>query len=221
MSRSYRSQKRSVLAARRIIRDSAGRPKLPRIIERRPFPGDSHPISKTFLRNTLRHLPIEYLYGLKRIELLPRTSAEVGDPYACYLNDEKAIRIYSLPMVWTWEDSLTGIFHQSDMQHRFGAEATRQGEGVTIKWSDYQRREIWFFVYILMHELGHHFRNQYPGMTKRVGPEYEEFIADIHSERYFKNVFRKYGIKSDTPQKSPVQMPTVGSYRTKRFWFRP
>lgn len=53
-----------------------------------------------------------------------------------------------------------------------------------------------------MHELGHHLRNQYPSMTKRAGQEYEELIADIHSERYFKNVFRKYGIKSDAPPKA-------------------
>ena len=140
---------------------------------------------------------------MKRIELLPRTSAEVGYPYATYLNDEKTIRIYSLPMIWTWEDSLTDLFHRLEMQHRWGAEAARQGDGVIVKWSDYQRRELWFFVHVLMHEFGHHFRNQYPTMTKRAGQEYEELVADLHSRRYFRNVFRKYGIKSDAPQKSP------------------
>jgi len=82
-------------------------------------------------------------------------------------------------MIWTWEDSLTDIIHQLDMRYRFGAELARRGDGVTIKWPDYQRRELWFFVYILMHELGHHFRNQYHGMTKRAGQEYEELIADL------------------------------------------
>ena len=203
MSRSYRTQKRSVLTARQISMDSSGRPRLPRVIERKPFPGDSQPISKTFLRNTLRHLPIEYLYGLKRIELLPRTSAEIGQPYACYLTDEKAIRIYSLPMIWTWEDMFTDIIRQWDMRNRWGAEISRQGDGVMVKWPDNQCRELWFFVNVFIHELGHHFRNQYPSMTKRAAKEYEEKIADLHSERYFRHVFRKYGVKSDAPPKPP------------------
>ena len=180
-------------------------PRLPRIIERKPYPGDSDPISKTFLRNTLRHLPIEYLYGLKRIELLPRTSAEIGRPYASYVVSEKAIRIYSLPMIWSWEDMFTDMLGQWDMRNRFGAEISRQGKGVTVKWPNRQCRELWFFVNVFMHELGHHYRNQYPSMTKRAARKHEEIIANLHSQRYFRKVFRKYGVKSDAFLKLPAK----------------
>ncbi len=203
MSRSYRTQKRSVLAARRINRDSTGRPMLPRIIERKPFPGDSHPISRTFLRNTLRHLPIKYLYGLKRIELLPRTSMEVGSPFALYLLDEKAIFLYSMPMIWTWENMFTDIGRQWDMRHRWGAKIIREGDGVRIEWPDRQCRERCFFATTFIHELGHHFRNQYPGINKWASRKHEELIADLHSERYFRNIFCKYGIKFDVTPKTP------------------
>jgi hypothetical protein len=44
MSRSYRTQKESVIAARRARRAPDGGVKLPRIVEREPAPGDVHPL---------------------------------------------------------------------------------------------------------------------------------------------------------------------------------
>ncbi len=40
-------------------------------------------------------LPYEYLYGLKRIELLERNSKSIGEPYAIYRESDKTILIYS------------------------------------------------------------------------------------------------------------------------------
>jgi hypothetical protein len=50
MSRSFRTQKESVIAARRIKKDQQGDIILPRIIERKPAFGDIHPISKTAIK---------------------------------------------------------------------------------------------------------------------------------------------------------------------------
>lgn len=77
MSRSYRTLKESMLAKRRLIKNKNGEIILPRVIERRPASGDVHPLSKTAIRGILKKLPLEYVYGLKHIELRARNS-EVG-----------------------------------------------------------------------------------------------------------------------------------------------
>jgi len=61
MSRSYRSRKEFVIAERGIHRCRDGRIVLPRVIERPPAPGDTHPIPKRMLRGVLRSAPIEYI----------------------------------------------------------------------------------------------------------------------------------------------------------------
>lgn len=91
MSRSFRSQKESVIAERAIERDGEGRPLLPRIVERAPAPGDIHPVSKRVLRRLLSGLPVEYLHGLSRIELRARELPLIGQPFGSYWVGERAI----------------------------------------------------------------------------------------------------------------------------------
>jgi hypothetical protein len=108
-------------------------------------------------------------------------------------------------MIWSWEDKFTDMLGQWDMRNRFGAELSGHGKGVRVKWPNRQCRELWFFVNVFMHELGHHYRNRYPSMTKRAARKHEEIIANLHSQRYFRNVFRKYGVKSDAFLKLPFR----------------
>src|SRR5438552_12590494 len=75
MSRSYRTQKESIIARRRVTM-------LPRVIERPPAFGDIHPLAGRTVRCLFRRIPLEYLYGLARIELRPRQTAAVGQPLA-------------------------------------------------------------------------------------------------------------------------------------------
>lgn len=96
MSRSFRTEKESVAAARRIERTEDGGVILPRIVERRPKPGDSHPLPKRALQALLQKIPVEYLYGLKRIELRARWDGM--EFLACYVPQQREIRLYSLPM---------------------------------------------------------------------------------------------------------------------------
>ena len=109
MARSYQTEKPSVLARYRIPRDRDNRFVYPRVIARRPSPGDVHPLSKQALSGILRQTPIEYLYGLKRIELRPRRNNKIGEPFGCYLPDEKTIWLYSSDGD-TWKSS----FHRKD-----------------------------------------------------------------------------------------------------------
>lgn len=90
MSRSFRTQKESVLAQQRMKKEKNGEIILPRVIKRKPAFGDVHPIPKKELKGILKNLPIEYVYGLSRIELRARNS-EVGQPFGYYAGDEKAI----------------------------------------------------------------------------------------------------------------------------------
>ena len=100
MSNSFRTQKESVLAARRIKRNAEGKPIFPRVVAKAPTVGDIHPFTKPQLQRLFDRIPIEYLYGLRRIELKPRLNNEVGNPFGLYLPSEKTIRLFSLPTEW-------------------------------------------------------------------------------------------------------------------------
>jgi hypothetical protein len=199
MSRSHRTQKRSVIAKRRL--SSCKKSPLPRIIERKPFHGDSHPISKSTIRKSLKYLPIEYLYGLKRIELLPRSGNAIGYPFGCYLVDEKAIWLYSLPMTWTWNESQVSKGYITNL-YIWGARDSYNNDQITIHWSKKTNREQWFFFDVFMHELGHHYRNQYKTRDKVASYKLEELFADIHANRLYRKMPRQiknYGF--ETPEK--------------------
>ena len=190
MSRSFRSQKRSVIAERRIRRVRSGAPRLPRIVQSRPRAGDTHPLSKAFVRGVLLNLPIEYLYGLRKVELLSRVSTEVGIPYALYRLDEKEILLYSMPMSWTWKEASMDSLEIRKMR-KWYAVAIEQNQGITIQWPHESMRAMWFYIEVFAHELGHHHRNQYQGRNRRASISDEELIASLHSNRFYKRLLRR------------------------------
>ena len=158
MSRSFRSQKESVTASRRIKRRADGSVVLPRLIEREPAPGDTHPLSKSALVRLLHSFPVEYVYGLSRIELRARQGREVGCPFACYRPDERAVLLYSLPKVWRLR-SISADFARS--LTKFHADLTFEEEAVVVSWRDGAVMGLWFYCDVFTHELGHHFAEQY------------------------------------------------------------
>ena len=99
MSKSRRTDPPDPVARRRHEVDEDGDPRLPRIIERRPYSGDVHPIPKTVLQYLLPEVPLKYLYGLKAIELRGR-QGPIGDQFGMYFPDEKTVRLFSLPLEW-------------------------------------------------------------------------------------------------------------------------
>jgi len=144
-----------------------------------------------FLRFLLgTQVPVEYLYGLSRIELRARKSEEVGRPFGSYLVDEKAILLYSLPIQWVWQPTLSAEARSS--LRGFLAEVTDSDKGTLITWHSEIFLGLWFFVTVFAHELGHHYGNQYRSRRSlAMARRHEEWLANLHSKRFFMQMRRR------------------------------
>jgi len=158
MSQSHHTRPTIQIARSRFKRDQDGELIPPKIIERKPYPGDIHPISKVHISTFIRHLPIAYSYGLKSIELLPRKNP-IGEPYGFYMNDEKRIILYSLPWpTWTFK-SLPP--HLEDWYDSHAAEIYRNDTNVEVRWKRHIDIAYFMFAEVFTHELGHHHQNRF------------------------------------------------------------
>ena len=81
MSKSFRTQPEHIIAQRRVKRNASGEIEYPRIVFQKPRPADIYPIDKKLMISILERMPVEYIYGLKKIELRSRKSNRIGDPY--------------------------------------------------------------------------------------------------------------------------------------------
>src|SRR5258705_771790 len=193
MSRSYRSQKESAIATRRIPRRDDGSAALPRIVERAPARADVHPLAKATLARLLSKLPVEYLYGLSRIELRARQGNEVGKPFASYWKDERAIILYSLPTVWRFR-SMSPEFMRSLV--KFHADFQFEEEMIVVSWRDNCVMSLWFYCDVFTHELGHHFVRQYQNKNSRIRSRtQEEHVAKLHARRFTDQLFAAHRAK--------------------------
>ena len=180
MSRSFRTQKESLVAERRIARTPDGEPCLPRIVVRNPRPGDAHVLDHALIERFLREQPPESFYGLAAIELRAR-QGRVGRPFASYRGAGKTVIIYSVPPVWTFKTNST--FCALSMM-RFGAVADLADGVLTVSWPDGSFPEMWFLFDVLAHELGHHARKQFVHKNgKRGSRQDEERLADRAARR--------------------------------------
>jgi hypothetical protein len=150
-----------------------------RVIERRPAHGDIHPLSGKHLRRIIPGIYKRYFYGLVSVELLPRNGDAIGRPYGEYLNDERKIRLYSVPFPeWRFSGrTAVGLF---DVH---GAVVSREGDSTIVRWPS--PLDLAYFMYreVFLHELGHHFHNRY--RTKRHHPRTpaaKEASAERHAE---------------------------------------
>lgn len=200
MSKSYRDLKPRYLAIRR-LRLKSGDPKpLPRIITRRPSPGDIHPLEPNILRGALRlDAPVEYLYGLTAIELRARQGTGIGQPYGLYRPGEKSIVLYSLPLQWELPSASENVILKL---RAFGASVLEEDKRVVVSWNSRVRLAVWFFVDVVAHELGHHYRNQYKISVGRPGSmPHEEWQAELHAARIEKALRKRWSekTKNDKP----------------------
>ena len=179
----------SEAAHRRTSKNKAGAIIFPRIIERRPRRGDMHPLNGRAVRAILRQIPLEYLYGLSRIELRARTS-DVGVPFGQYRRDEKAIILYSLPSLWIFPSLNPTMRHSLS---RFYAKIEPTPEGlVCVTWPKDCLMSLWFYCEVMAHELGHHYRWQYRHRNGRKGSRVdEEIVADLHAKRLTDQILQK------------------------------
>jgi hypothetical protein len=192
MSRSYKTQKESVIAKRRIVRDTRGNPLYPRIIVRRARQGDIHPLTRQQLKSVFQNIPLKYLYGLHAIEMRARQDNRIGDPFGKYSIEDKIIILFSLPLEWQLEgakiDSLPEFILRCQLCK---AEITESERGVTIKWSDKTWLSFWYYMEIFTHELGHHYNIQYRHKKGRFGKiAHEEFVEDLHARRIISAYFK-------------------------------
>ncbi len=189
MSRSYRTQKESVIARRNIRRDPEGSPVLPRLIQRKPHQEDVHALPKQALARLLTRIPQTYLYGLSRIELRARSSKEIGQPFGLYLPDEKAILLYSLPT--KWELDFIGSSLELSIKRYYGNIIKGNGQ-INVSWPNKEVMGLWFYCYVFTHELGHHYRQQYRYKRKSGGLAEEELVADLHAKRITDELFKNF-----------------------------
>jgi hypothetical protein len=180
MSKSYRTQPPRVLVNRK--------QEIPKItvVERKCLKSDYHPLNKAMIKELIQELPAEYTYGLKAIELLDRNSKKIGQPYAVYREDEKSIIIYSVPKcVWVFESLGQNT---RDMYFEHGAEENKDESMVSIQWKTQLDLAYFMFMEVFLHELGHHFVNQYRYRNRAPkGDSANEGLAGLHAERLSKN----------------------------------
>lgn len=171
-----------------VARTSDGKLRLPPIIVRKPRRGDLHPISKSHLERLLLSARTEYLYGLKRIELRSRIGNTVGEPFAYYYPVERTVVLYSLPLVWElsklsggWERLFTDYLARVD-----------RGSMISVSWPDRSILGLWFWDQVVMHELGHHFVEQYRSKNGRVrSRNAHERLAEMHVGRYLSRRYQR------------------------------
>jgi hypothetical protein len=172
----------------RVYAERVGEFQVARVIERRPRPGDIHPIPKDWVEGLLMLVPLEYVVGLRRVELRAR-EGDVGRPYATYWPDERAIVVYSVPR--TWECRYLADYERRSMR-RYGATVGRANSGWRVYWGERSELEQWFAFIVLFHELGHHVDRQYRRRRGRVrGRSYKESFADRTGIRIFRGLWRE------------------------------
>ncbi len=102
-------------------------------------------------------MPVDYLYGLKQVELCARTSEAIGKPYGYYLPSEKVIRLFSVPPT-EWRIDEIGA---KSVFQAHGADVEIEDDSLLVRWK--RPVDVAYLMYreVFLHELGHHFDNQY------------------------------------------------------------
>jgi len=176
MSRSYRTDPVRVQAARR-------RALAPlKLVERLPRPGDVHVLTRRQLAALLPQLPLELVNGLRRIELLPRASDALGDPFGFYTPSERTIGLYSLP-AGEWRFPSMGTRFSNVIQE-CGGEVFNSGTGTVVRWRTRKGAARFMLCWVFMHELGHHLDWRY-AHKRKLPPtvRMREESADMHMRR--------------------------------------
>jgi len=180
MSKSFRTQPVHIITQRRIKRNAFGKIECPRIVVQKPRPGDIYPIDRKLMKTILERIPVEYIYGLKKIALRSRKNNRIGYPYGYYRYSDRMIVLYSVPSnAWV----LDGFSSQWRKAFRnWGMTLEKQGESVLGIWEGSGLRR--FFCAVLCHELGHHYTLQYDTKNKLIPDKTtNENLADLHGSR--------------------------------------
>jgi hypothetical protein len=195
MAHSHHTEKEWVMAGKEMPRNSDGCIRYPTVIARKPHRGDIHPLSKSFLEGMMPRVPLEYLFGLRKIELRPRLSPRIGEPFGCYLIRERVVVLYSLPLEW-WLERISQGWREHLTGYRAGV---AEADGwVRVVWPGEVELMLWFWDQVFYHELGHHFVEQYKNRNGRVRTRREhEFKAGMHVGRYLNRRYRRLQLQRE------------------------
>ena len=189
MSRSYRTLPKDILAIDRMPRDKKGAIIFPRIIVRKPKRGDIHPLDRRSIAIGFNAIPEGFFYGLRQIELRPRTGSMQQQAFGRYYLD-KRLHLYSVPPR-TWKyDEITESYGQ--LVERYGAKVSETTDGISIEWNDSRCLFGFYLAEVFFHELGHHYAHQYKNKRKIPrGRKINEYLAELYKSRIRKGVFGK------------------------------
>jgi len=192
MSGSSRTEPKWLQAASRVPFDRRGRAIMPRLVEHPARPGDVHLLDRRSLSRLLPRLRLEFIHGLRAIELRARVG-EVGDPYAYYDGRHKIIRLFSVPYPdWPWPSRRLRSGSSLDA---CGAVLVTHGAECVLHWSSRKDAARFFFSFVLAHELGHHHAYQYkhkrrlPGSPRAHEDRAEAVVMRMRAWTIFNGVF--------------------------------
>ena len=74
----------------------------------------------------------------------------------------------------------------------FGADVSQSGNMLQVHWPSESGLAAWFFTDTVMHELGHHFGEQYKKKRRLTkGRRFEEMNAELHAFRLTRAMVRR------------------------------
>lgn len=186
MSNSYRTEKESVKAERKIRRDPNGEIIYPRIIEHKLPKDEFHPLPKRILKENLKMIPVEYIYGLDRIELMSNKEPGVCSTYFASQSGNYIV-LYSLPKI-IWSINIKGI--DRDDSWLFNDILKNRDTEERRKWEALYTIGLWEYLRVFLHELGHHHINKFRHKEKQSKKiKINEQSAERHKKRLEKMIF--------------------------------
>jgi len=156
----------------------------PRVIERKAYPGDKHPVSKKKIQHILKSIPKEYVYGVTEIELRAREPNR-GKPLGYYGTQDQKIVLYSLPEVMQINKRKIRCSRRlKDYYESYEATVEMDEASLYVSWQEIAWKEYWFIKHVVLHELGHHYSEFYK--CKRKAPDSrwkQEYLANYYRDK--------------------------------------
>ncbi len=136
MSNNTRDLPRRIAAERKVKRDEAGAPVMPVVVARNPGKGMCHPLGRAKIMEFLAEYELEYVEGLKKIELLAGRVDRIGDPFGEYDREKRLIVLYALPEGAEWRVRNLSASTVRFLK-RYEGEVVEGADGVfVVSWKD-------------------------------------------------------------------------------------
>ncbi len=152
-----------------------------RIIIRKPYIGDIHPLDRKDVKIILDSIPPKYTYKLKQIEFIPR-NGNPGKPWGQYLPSESKIILYSHPL--KMEDgskfALNMAFASTRSLSLLADLQKKDGKSFSV-WTKEMLKL--FYIEVILHEIGHHYTKITQHQKKMPIGKYHEILAETYKTR--------------------------------------